>query len=186
MKTFLPAAVIVLFASVPAAQAGPSGRWHVEEHASSAEAQGRSIRRAIVSAFSVSRDYPELRREADELVRSLDTLHDAVHSGRSPSTLRSLVDNAQRQVRDLDRRVTRSDYTFSSPGYYHLTPTGYVAAPPTVHPGSIHVGSIHRMLDELSSNLHQLELDLQPVYVPVPRPYVYGYGPYGYGSYGRW
>ncbi|QDT54434.1 hypothetical protein Pan44_24670 [Caulifigura coniformis] len=181
MKTFLPTAVIILFASVPAAQAAPPHVIsHLEEHAVSGVQQARAIRAAIVSRFSVSHDYPNLIQEADELLDSMNAIHDAVHSGRSRSTMRQMVDHAQMHVRNLDRRLSRSDYTYASPGYKYMTPTGYVSYPPTHHPGHIHVDSTQRMLDGLSSNLRQLESDLQPTMRPYRRPFVYGYGNYGW------
>ncbi len=178
MKTFLPAAVVVLFASVPAAQAAPHAIWHIEEHAVTGVNQARALRSEIVSRFSVSRDYRDLVQEADELLESMDAIHDAVHSGRSRSTLRSLVDHAQFHVRNLDRKIGRSDYLHSSPGHRHLTPTGYISFPPTHHAGHIHVDSVHRMLDRMSSNLRQLETDLEPTVRIERRPFVYGYGTY--------
>jgi hypothetical protein len=178
MKTLLPAAVVVLFASVQAAQAAPHGMWHLDEHATTGVNQAVQIRSAIVSRFSVSHDYRDLVREADELVDSMNQIHDAVHSGRSYSTLRTMVDHAQFHLRNLDRRIGRSDYLHSSPGYRVLTPTGYISYPSTSHAGHIHVDSTQRMLDQLSSNLRQLETDLQPTIRIERRPFVYGYGAY--------
>jgi hypothetical protein len=180
MKTLLPAAVVILFASVPAAQAAPHhGFWHLDEHATSGVRQAREIRAAIVSRFSLSHDYRDLVREADELVDTMNQIHDAVHSRRSYSTLRSMVDHAQFHLRNLDRRIGRSDYLHSSPGYRILTPTGYISYPATHHPGHIHVDSMQRMFDRLSSNLRQLETDLEPTIRIERRPFVYGYGAYG-------
>jgi hypothetical protein len=179
MKTFLPAAVVILFASVRGAQAAPHGFWHLDEHATSGVNQAVQIRSAIVSRFSVSHDYRDLVREADELVDSMNQIHDAVHSRRSYSTLRSLVDHAQFHLRNLDRRIGRSDYLHSSPGYRVMTSTGYISYPPTSHPGHIHVDPMQRMLDQLSSNLRQLETDLEPTIRIERRPFVYSYGTYG-------
>ena len=180
MKTLLSAAVVVLFASVPAAQAAPHSFHHIDEHAVTGLNQARQVRAEIISRFSVSHDYRDLLQEADELVDSMNQIHDAVHHGRSKSTLRSLVDHAQFHLRNLDRRVGRSDYTHSSHGHRHLTPTGYISYPPTFHPGHIHVDSVQRMLDRMSTNLRQLESDLQPTYRIERRPFVYGYGTYGW------
>jgi len=181
MKTLFPAAVVILFASVPAAQAAPPHAVsHIEEHAVSGVQQARAIRAAIVSRFSVSHDYRNLIQEADELVDTMNAIHDAVHSGRSRSTMRQMVDHAQMHVRNLDRRIGRSDYTHASPGYKYMTPTGYVSYPPTHHPGHIHVNSTQRMLDGLSSNLRQLETDLEPTVRFNRRPFAYGPGSYGW------
>jgi hypothetical protein len=178
MKTFLSAAVVILFASVPAAQAAPNG-WHLDEHATSGVNQAAKIRSAIVSRFSVSYDYRDLVREADELVNTMNQIHDAVHSGRSSSTLRSMVDHAQFHLRNLDTRLGRSDYMSSTSGYRVLTPTGYISYPPTSHPGYIHVDSVRLLVDQLSLNLRELEADLQPPIRIERRPFVYSYGPYG-------
>jgi hypothetical protein len=179
MKTLLTTAVVILFASVRGAQAAPHGFWHLDEHATTGVKQAAQIRSEIVSRFSVSYDYRGLVQEADELVDSMNELHDAVHAGRSYSTLRSLVEHAQFHVRNLDRRIGRSDYLHSSPGYRIMTPTGYISYPSTSHAGHIHVSSMQRMLDLLSSNLRQLETDLQPTYRIERRPFVYSYGTYG-------
>jgi hypothetical protein len=179
MKTLLPAAVVILFASATAAQAAPHAIWHLDEHATAGVNQAIQIRSAIVSRFSVSRDYRDLVRDADELVDSMNQIHDAVHSGRPSSTLRSLVDHAQFHLQNIDRRIGRSDYLSSSPGYRVMTPTGYISYPSTSHPGSFHVDAVQRMLDQLSSNLRQFETDLEPTYRIERRPFVYGYRPYG-------
>jgi hypothetical protein len=179
MKTLLFTTVIAFFASVQAAQAAPHGRSHVEDHAVAGVDQARAIRAAIASRLSVSREYSGLIREADELVDSMNAIHDAVHSRRSSSTLRQMVEHAQFHVRNLDRGLGGSDYTFSSPGVRRLTPTGYISYPPTHHPGHIHVDSVRRMLDGLESNLRQLESDIQPTFRFNPRPFTYGYGAYG-------
>jgi hypothetical protein len=179
MKTLLPAAVVILFASVPAAQAAPYGIAHIEEHAVTGVNQAREIRAAIVSRFSVSHDYRSLVDEANELVDTMNQIHDAVHSGRSRSTLKTMVDHAQFHLRNLDRQIGRSDYLHASPGYHQLTPTGYIAHPPTHHPGHIHVDSTQRLLDRLASNLRQLETDLEPQPRFNRRPFAYRYGSYG-------
>jgi hypothetical protein len=179
MKTLLPAAVVLLFASFPAAQAAPYRFDHLDEHATTGERQAREIRAAIASRFALSRDYRDLVREADELVDTMHQIHDAVHSGRSHSTLRQMVDHAQFHLRNLDRRIGRSDYLHASPGYRVLTPTGYISYPPTHHPGHLHVDSLQRMLDRLSLNLRQMETDLQPTFRIERRPFSYGYG-YGW------
>lgn len=182
MKTLFPisTAVVILFASVQAANAAPYGVSHVDEHAVAGVAQARQIRAAIASRFSVSRDQRDLLRDADQLVASMNAVHDAVHSHRSRSTMRSLVNNAQRQLRDLDRRVGRSDYTYSTPGFRQTTATGYISFPASQHPGHIHVGSVQRMLDQLGDNLNELESDLEPTFHYAPAPYPVSYGP-GYG-----
>jgi len=178
MKTFLPAAVVILFASVPAAQAAPYGVSHVDQHATAGVNQARQLRAEIASRFVVSRDYQRLVHEADDLVQSMDAIHDAVHSGRSRSTLRSLVDHAQAHVRNLDRMIGRSDYLSSTPGYRQMTPTGYISSPPSRHPGSFHVDATQRMLAGLATNLRELETDLQPTIRFDRRPFIYGSAPY--------
>ncbi len=180
MKTLLPAAVVILFASVPAAQAAPYFDRHLDRHAAEGVNQARSIRSEVRSRFSLSRDYRELMREADDLVDAMHAIHNAVHSGRSKSTLRSMVEQAQFRARNLDRRIARSDYLQASPGHRIITPTGYISYPPTHHPGRFHVDSVQRMLDRLSSNLRDMESDLQPTFRIERRPFMYGPGPYGW------
>ena len=177
MKTFLPAAVVVLFASVPFAQAAPGSVHHIDDHAQVGVRQARALRAEIASRFSSSRDGRELVREADELLDTMNSLHDAVHRGRSKSSLRSLVDHAQLHVRNLDRRLGRSDYLHATPGYRQLTPTGYISYPATRHAGAFHVDAVQRMLDQMSSNLRQLESDLEPTFRFDRRQPSFGYGP---------
>jgi len=179
MKTLLSAAVVVLFASVQAAHAAPPRSSHLDEHATLGVDQAREIRAMIVGRFSTSRDYRELVREADELVDSMNEIHHAVHDRRSNSTLRQMVLHARGHLQNLDRRIGRSDYLQSNPGHRVLTPTGYISYPPTHHAGNVHVASMQRMLDRLSSNLRQLESDVQPTFRIDRRPYTSGYGSYG-------
>ena len=136
----------------------------------------------VIPALNEEGNIGRLVEEADELVDTMNQIHDAVHSGRSRATMRTLVEHAQFHLRNLDRRIGRSDYLHATPGYHYSTPTGYIAYPPTHHPGHVHVDSTQRLLDRLSSNLRQLETDLAPPvhYHHHPKPFVYGYGNYGW------